>query len=170
MWDKWYNDPSRAGSPNAFVAIDHYNHMKDDIAYLGKFKATAYRFSVSWPRLLPNCNGVVNEAGVKFYSDMIDEIIKNGALPVLTMYHWDTPQACEDQYGSWTNERIIADFVNYADLLFSRFGDRVQYFLTMNEPSAECGWGYGQNFWPPGQNKGDAGKCSFKLIQTCVNI
>lgn len=72
VWDKWYNDPSRRGSPNAFVANEHYHHMKEDIAYLGELGATAYRFSVSWPRLFPNCNDPTpNAAGIKFYSDMV---------------------------------------------------------------------------------------------------
>ena len=155
VWDKWYLAPSRSSNPNHLVANDHYHKMKTDVAFLGQLGATAYRFSVSWTRIFPNCNGKVNEAGLQFYSDMIDEILKNGALPVLTMYHWDTPQACEDQYGSWLSPQIVADFTNYADVLFARFGDRVQYYLTMNEPSAECGWGYQtDSFWPPGANKG----------------
>lgn len=86
VWDKWYNDPSRKGQPNGFVAIDHYHRMKTDLNALSDAKATIYRFSVSWPRILPNCSGAVNEEGIKFYSDMIDTIIENGALPVLTMY------------------------------------------------------------------------------------
>jgi 6-phospho-beta-glucosidase len=136
VWDTWYNDPSRQGRPNAFVANDHYNRMKDDISYLGQLGATAYRFSVSWPRIFPNCTGVPNEEGIKFYSDMIDEIIKNGATPVLTMFHWDTPQVCHDRYGSWSSDRIIGDFTGFADILFERFGNRVQQYLTVNEPSA----------------------------------
>ncbi|KAJ2995989.1 hypothetical protein HDV02_000275, partial [Globomyces sp. JEL0801] len=138
IFDKWFNDPSRASRPNGNIAVDHYNHMKEDIGYLGELGATAYRFSVSWPRILPDCTGKVNQAGVKFYSDMIDEIIKNGAVPVLTMYHWDLPQACHDRYQSWMSKDIVQDFTDYADVLFKNFGDRVQYFLTLNEPSAQC--------------------------------
>lgn len=130
--------------------------MPADIAYLGKLGATAYRFSVSWSRILPQCSGAVNPLGIAFYNNMINEIIANGAIPILTMYHWDTPQACHDQYNSWTSEKIVADFTNYGDVLFKNFGDRVKYFLTLNEPSAECGFGYGQKFWPPGMNGGDA--------------
>lgn len=88
VWDKWYLDPSRAGNPNGFIADDHYNRMPSDIAYLGQLGATSYRFSVSWPRIYPNCSGTPNAAGLKFYSDMIDEILKNGATPLLTMFHW----------------------------------------------------------------------------------
>lgn len=72
VWDKWYNDPSRLGRPNAFVANEHYHRMKPDIGYLGQLNATAYRFSVSWPRIFPNCNDATpNAAGIKFYSDMV---------------------------------------------------------------------------------------------------
>jgi beta-glucosidase/6-phospho-beta-glucosidase/beta-galactosidase len=154
VWDVWYNDPSRAGRPNAFVAADHYNRMKEDIEIMARLGATAYRFSVSWPRLLPNCSGTVNERGVQFYSDMIDELLKHRIKPVLTLYHWDVPQACHDQYGSWMNERIVQDFTNYADVIFDRFGDRLEYILTINEPSAHCGFAYEQAFWPPGINQG----------------
>jgi beta-glucosidase len=154
VWDTWYNDPSRAGRPNGLIAADHYHRMKSDIGLLGQLGATAYRFSISWPRILPNCDGQVNQKGIQFYNDMIDEIIKNGAIPVLTMYHWDTPQACHDKYGSWSNERIVADFTNYADVILKNFGDRLEYILTINEPSAECGFGYEQAFWPPGTNAG----------------
>ena len=150
--------PENANNPNAFVADDHYNRMESDIAYLGSLKATAYRFSISWPRILPNCSGEINQAGIDFYNRMINEIIKNGATPVLTMYHWDTPQACHDQYGSWTNIKIVEDFTNYADVILKNFGDRLEYILTINEPSAECGWGYAQNVWPPGANLGESAK------------
>ena len=115
IWDKWYNDPKRQGSDNHFLATDHYHRYKEDIGYLGQLKATAYRFSISWPRIIPNCDGVVNEAGIMFYSDLIDEIIRNGALPVATLFHWDTPQACHDKYQSWLDKKIVDDFTNYAD-------------------------------------------------------
>ncbi|KAI8905065.1 glycoside hydrolase superfamily [Gorgonomyces haynaldii] len=149
IWDVFFSDPARANDPNHFVAIDHYKHMKSDIAYLGQLGATMYRFSVSWARILPDCTGKVNEQGIQFYSDMIDEIIKNGAVPVLTLFHWDTPQACQAKYGSWLSEQITDDFANFADVVFSRLGDRLEYILTINEPGAECGWGFANNFWPP---------------------
>ncbi|KAI8899868.1 glycosyl hydrolase family protein [Globomyces pollinis-pini] len=167
IWDTWYNDPSRQDKPNAFVANDHYHRMKEDIGYLGQLGATAYRFSVAWSRILPDCSGKVNEAGIKFYSDMIDEIIRNGAMPILTMYHWDIPQSCHDQYQSWMNRKVIDDFTNYADVLFQNYGDRVQYFLTLNEPSAQCGFGYAQKFWPPGLGLGEPARY---VCQHYVNL
>ena len=154
VWDKWYNEPSRAGRPNANVANDHYHRMREDIAYLGQLGATAYRFSVSWPRILPNCDGTPNPAGIKFYSDMIDELLKQNVEPILTLFHWETPQVCHDRYNSWLDPRIVADFTNYADVVFENFGSRLKYILTINEPHAFCGFGYEQAFWPPGSNAG----------------
>ncbi|KAJ3302906.1 hypothetical protein HDV03_004478 [Kappamyces sp. JEL0829] len=109
--------------------------MKEDIAILGDLKATIYRFSVSWPRIFPNCNGQVNQAGLQYYSDLIDEVIKNGATPLLTIFHW---------YQSWNSEEIVQDITNYADLLFQTFGDRVTHYLTVNLDSGDP-W-----IWPPG--------------------
>lgn len=148
VWDKWFQDgnplvrspgvtAAAAGSP--FNTTDHYRRMKSDIAIMKSLGTTIYRFSVSWPRILPNCNGQVNQAGLDFYSSMIDELLSAGIEPVLTMYHWDTPQACEDQYRSWSSDRIITDFTNYADILFQNYGERVKLWLTLNEPAAYCG-------------------------------
>ncbi|KAJ3272021.1 hypothetical protein HK104_004587, partial [Borealophlyctis nickersoniae] len=132
-----------------------YNRYKSDLDYLGEFKATAYRFSISWPRIFPNCSGTPNPAGIKYYSDYIDYIISQGAEPFLTMWHWDTPQACETAYGSWISDRIIDDFVNYADVLFKNYGDRVRYWLTLNEPEANCQFGYNLGMFAPGVKAGE---------------
>ncbi|KAJ3044746.1 hypothetical protein HDV00_001150 [Rhizophlyctis rosea] len=160
IYDKWFHDgnglvPNATNNPNGDVAADHYKRYKTDLAYLGQLKATAYRFSISWPRILPNCNGAVNQAGIQYYSDYIDEIIKNGAEPYLTMFHWDTPQACQDRYGGWASDQIIPDFLNYADILFQNFGDRVKYWLPLNEPEANCQFGWGVGMFAPGVVGGD---------------
>jgi 6-phospho-beta-glucosidase len=154
VWDHWYNDPSRAGRPNANVANDHYHRMVEDIAYLGQLGATAYRFSVAWPRIFPDCTGTPNPAGLKFYSDMIDELLKHGVEPVLTLFHWETPQACHDRYESWLSPQIVQDFTSYADVVFENYGSRIKHILTINEPHAFCGFGFQQAFWPPGANAG----------------
>ncbi|KAJ3246326.1 hypothetical protein HDU78_007410 [Chytriomyces hyalinus] len=139
VFDVAYMDPAAHpthGTP--FRAADHYNRVKEDLGYLGQLGATAYRFSVSWPRILPNCTGTPNPEGIKFYSDMIDEIRRQGAEPFLTMYHWDLPQSCQDQFNGWQSNQIIDAFANYANVLFDSFGDRVDYWLTLNEPRANC--------------------------------
>ncbi|KAJ3025163.1 UNVERIFIED_CONTAM: hypothetical protein HDU68_007411 [Siphonaria sp. JEL0065] len=139
VFDAAYLDPSAHPTHGtAFRAADHYNKYKEDLAYLSQFGATAYRFSVSWARILPNCTGTVNPAGVKYYSDMIDEILKNGAEPFLTMFHWDLPQACQDQFAGFQSDKIIDAFAEYANVLLENYGDRINYWLTLNEPRANC--------------------------------
>ncbi|KAI8847930.1 glycoside hydrolase superfamily [Chytridium lagenaria] len=128
--------------------------MVSDIAYLKQFGSNAYRFSVSWPRILPNCGGAVNPAGIAFYRRMIDEIIANGAEPYFTMFHWDLPQACQDQFGGFGDERIIEAFVEYAKVLLENFGDKITYWLTINEPEANCKFGWEQGIFAPGQRLG----------------
>ncbi|KAI8607104.1 glycoside hydrolase superfamily, partial [Chytriomyces sp. MP71] len=167
VWDHWFNSghslvaslgPGNPIAPgNPFLTADHYDRVDEDIGIMTGLKASMYRFSVSWPRILPNCNGQVNQAGIDFYSNLIDKLLANGIQPVLTMYHWDTPQACEDQYGSLSNRaKFVADFTNYADVLFKNFGSRVKYWLTINEPAAYCGRAFGPIsdawIWPPGKN------------------
>ncbi|KAJ3320026.1 hypothetical protein HDV06_005760 [Boothiomyces sp. JEL0866] len=158
VWDHWYQDPIRINNPNANIAADHYHKMREDVSILSSLGATAYRFSISWPRLLPDCTGKVNENGIQFYSDLLDELSKHNITPVLTMFHWDTPQACHDKYHSWNDYQIVQDFTFYADVIFHYFSDRVQYYLTLNEPAAECGYGFGMDKWAPGFNGGEEAK------------
>ncbi|KAI9330827.1 glycoside hydrolase superfamily [Obelidium mucronatum] len=134
----YLNTNARPSHGTPFRAADHYNRYKEDLAFLGQFGATAYRFSVSWARILPNCTGAVNPAGIQFYSDMIDEILKNGAEPFLTMFHWDLPQACQDQFSGFQSDQIVEAFAEYANVLLTHYGDRVNYWLTLNEPRANC--------------------------------
>ncbi|KAJ3107371.1 hypothetical protein HDU97_004253 [Phlyctochytrium planicorne] len=130
------------------------HHVDSDLKFLSQLGATAYRFSISWPRILPNCTGAINQKGVDFYSHMIDQIIANGAEPYLTMYHWDLPQACQDQFGGFGDERIVDAFVEYAKVLFDKFGDRIKYWLTINEPEANCKFGWEQGIFAPGLKLG----------------
>ncbi|KAI9334764.1 glycoside hydrolase superfamily [Obelidium mucronatum] len=124
------------GTP--YRAANHYNQTKQDLAYLGQLGATAYRFSVAWSRILPGCTGAVNQAGIKYYNDMIDEVRNQGAEPFLTMFHWDLPQSCQDQFGGFQSPQIIDAFANYAQVLLTNFGSKVNYWLTLNEPRANC--------------------------------
>ncbi|TPX48519.1 hypothetical protein CcCBS67573_g10199 [Chytriomyces confervae] len=173
VWDHWFlNNHSLvaskgAGNPIAagdvFKTAGHYDRMKEDVALMASFKSSMYRFSVAWSRIFPQCNGQVNQKGIDFYSRLIDELLNAGIQPVLTMYHWDTPQACEDQYGSLLNrDMFIRDFTSYADVLYANFGSRVKYWLTFNEPAAYCGRGFGPvndaYIWPPGKNGRESDK------------
>ncbi|KAJ3204645.1 hypothetical protein HDU67_009392 [Dinochytrium kinnereticum] len=142
------------GTPTETLPRATSDRMEDDLKYLRQFNATAYRFSVSWPRILPDCTGRVNPQGIAFYNRMIDNIIANGAEPYFTMFHWDLPQACQDQFGGFGDIRIIDAFVEYAKVLFENFGDRITYWLTINEPEANCKFGWEQGIFAPGLRLG----------------
>lgn len=109
------------------------------------YGVTAYRFSLSWSRIIPlgGKNNAVNEAGLAFYSDLIDELLAAGITPFVTLFHWDVPQALEDAYESMLDAgRYIPDFVRYARVCFERFGGRVKHWITYNEPGVYALAGY----------------------------
>ncbi len=116
------------------VACDHYHRFRDDIALMKEMGLKAYRFSFSWPRLLPHGTGEVNERGVEFYNALIDELLAAGIKPYATLYHWDLPQALMDR-GGWVNPQVADWFAEFSELIADRFGDRVKHFITLNEPS-----------------------------------
>lgn len=114
------------------VASDHYHRYKEDVKLMAELGLKAYRFSISWARILPDGDGKVNEKGVKFYKDLIDELINYGIEPIVTMYHFDLPYALHEK-GGWANRKTIDAFETYAKILFKNYGDKVKYWLTINE-------------------------------------
>ncbi|CAN0902044.1 Beta-glucosidase 24 [Linum grandiflorum] len=112
----------------------------------------AFRFSISWSRILPNgkVDGGVNEVGVAYYNNLINELLANGIEPYVTLFHWDLPQSLEDEYGGFLSSKVASDFGNYADVCFKRFGDRVKYWITLNEPLATSHYGYTNGEFAPG--------------------
>lgn len=134
---------------NGDVAIDFYHKFKEDIALMKEQGLKAYRFSIAWSRVLPQGRGQRNEEGIQFYHDVIDELIKNDIEPIVTIYHWDLPQALQDAYEGWLGREIIQDFVDYATLLFQEYGSKVNYWVTMNEQNIFIGLGYLQKLHPP---------------------
>lgn len=143
------------------VASDHYHRYKEDIKLMAELGLKAYRFSIAWSRIIPDGNGEVNEKGIKFYSDLIDELINYGIEPVVTMYHFDLPYALHQQ-GGWANRQTIDAFEKYAKVLFENYGDRVKYWLTINE----------QNVMINHPNAMNPGKTPSKkeLYQQCHNM
>ena len=111
----------------------------------------ADRFSISWSRVLPLGYGAVNEAGVQFYSKLIDELLKNGIHPVVTLYHWDLPLALQVENDGWLSEATASAFVQYAVFCFSRFGDRVKHWITFNEPANHAVYGHARGEHAPGR-------------------
>ncbi len=135
---------------NGDVAVDHYHRYKEDVKLMAEMGLKAYRFSVSWTRVLPNGKGEVNEKGLAFYSDLVDELLKYNIEPIVTLYHWDLPQALQDAYKGWESRQIIDDFNNYATILFDRLGDRVKTWVTLNEQNVFIMLGYLTAEHPPG--------------------
>ena len=151
-WDEFVRIPGKTfKGTNGDVAVDHYHRYKEDVKFMSEIGLKAYRFSVAWARIYPEGNGKVNEAGLKFYEDLIDECLKYGIEPMVTIYHWDLPKTLQDNYNGWESRNIIDDYVNYAVTLFKRFGDKVKYWITMNEQNVftEHGWLRGTH--PPGK-------------------
>ena len=135
IWDTFSHTPGRiADGTNGDVTCDHYHRWPEDIALMRDLGLNAYRFSVSWPRILPEGTGRINQAGLDFYSRLIDALLEAGIAPALTLYHWDLPQALQDQ-GGWANRDTVQAFVDYADIVARALGDRVQLWITHNEPS-----------------------------------
>ena len=121
-----------AGTSGFEVAADQYHHYKEDVALMAEMGFKTYRFSISWARLLPKGTGEVNEEGVQYYSDLIDECLKYDIQPLVTMYHFDLPAALDEQ-GGWANRATVDAFVEFSELMFKSYGDRVKYWLTINE-------------------------------------
>ncbi|XP_062190800.1 cyanidin 3-O-glucoside 7-O-glucosyltransferase (acyl-glucose)-like isoform X2 [Phragmites australis] len=120
----------------------------------------AYRFSISWSRLIPNGRGEVNPKGLEYYNNLINELLDHGIQPHATIFHYDLPQVLEDEYNGWLSPQIIGDFTAYADVCFREFGDRVTYWTTLNEPNAFALLGYDTGLGPPGRCSKPFGNCS----------
>lgn len=152
IWDVWSHLEGKTyNGTNGDVAADHYNRFIEDIDLMEKQGLKAYRFSIAWTRLLPDGRGPINEKGVQFYNNLINELIKRSIEPIITLYHWDLPQSLQNEYGGWEGEKIVDDFVQYAKLCFESFGDRVKYWIVMNEPNIFTALGYQMSLHPPGK-------------------
>ncbi|PHH66473.1 hypothetical protein CDD81_6948 [Ophiocordyceps australis] len=160
IWDTFCHlEPTRTKGANGDVACDHYHRWQADLDLLSRYGARAYRFSISWSRLIPLGGRAdsVNEAGLAFYDDLIDGLVRRGITPWATLYHWDLPQALHDRYGGWLNvDESQRDFERYARLCFERFGDRVRNWITINEPWIQAIFGYATGSYAPGRSSTNA--------------
>lgn len=150
-WDTFVRIPGKTfQATTGDVAVDHYHRYKEDIALMAEMGLKTYRFSIAWSRIYPKGTGEVNEKGLAFYESLIDECLKYNIEPMVTIYHWDLPQALVDSYGGWESPRIIDDYTAYAKTLFQRFGEKVKYWITLNEQNifTTLGWLTAQH--PPG--------------------
>ncbi len=134
IWDRFCQTPGniRHGDTGD-IACDHYNRYREDVALMKELGHTSYRFSVCWSRIMPSGRGKINESGIRFYENLVDELLANGIEPYLTIYHWDLPQALQD-IGGWQNEAMIVYFEAYCRVLYERLGGKVKKWITINEP------------------------------------
>lgn len=150
IWDRYCHEGGHILNDDvADVACDFYHRYKEDIALMKQMGIQAYRFSLSWPRILPKGVGEVNQKGIDFYNAVIDELLKNGIEPYITLYHWDYPQALQDR-GGWLNEESIQWFAEYAGVVSAAFSDRVSKFITLNEPQCFTGLSHLHGINAPG--------------------
>ncbi|WP_101788988.1 GH1 family beta-glucosidase [Nonomuraea indica] len=153
IWDTFTRTPGRVlGGDHADVAIDHYHRFRDDVAVMADLGLTAYRFSVSWPRIQPDGSGKVNVKGLDFYKRLTDELRAHGIDPWLTLYHWDLPQALEDA-GGWPNRDTAYRFADYARCVHDVLKDHVHTFSTVNEPWCAAFLGYASGEHAPGRRE-----------------
>ncbi len=141
VWDTRAHQGLIANKDTGDVACDHYHRYREDVALMQQLGIQAYRFSVAWPRVLPQGRGRANEAGLAFYDRLIDALLAAKIEPWLCLYHWDMPQAIDD-LGGWTTRDVVGWFSDYATLVANRYGDRVKRFATFNEPSIFTLFGY----------------------------
>jgi len=150
IWDRFCHTPGRIKNhENADVACDHYHLWKSDIALMKSLGIQSYRFSLAWPRLQPTGTGAANQAGIGFYSRIIDELLANGIRPLPTLYHWDLPQPLQDR-GGWAARETADRFADYAQLATRAFSDRCSNWLIFNEPSMFVSLGHLSGIHAPG--------------------
>ncbi len=152
IWDEFVRIPGKTfKATTGDKAVDHYHRMEEDVALMKELGLKTYRFSIAWTRIYPEGKGKVNEEGIAFYDRLINELINNDIVPMITVYHWDLPQALQDEYGGWECREIVDDFVNYAKTLFERFGDRVKHWIILNEQNVFTAHGWLMGSHPPGK-------------------
>ena len=152
VWDAWSHMPGKtANGDTGDIACDHYHLYKQDVQLLKSLGVKTYRFSVAWPRVVPDGSGPANEKGLAFYDRLVDELLSNGIQPFATLYHWDLPQALEARYGGWESSETSKAFSEYAGLVAKRLSDRVSHFFTVNEFVCFTDQGYGSGIKAPGR-------------------
>ena len=134
IWDTFTHTPGNIRNDDTGdVANDHYHRYKEDVALIQSLGATAYRFSIAWPRIFPQGTGQPNKPGLDFYSRLVDELLAAGIEPFATLYHWDLPQTLQDKHGGWRSKETSKAFADYAGYVAEQLGDRVKHYFTINE-------------------------------------
>ncbi|KAF0913086.1 hypothetical protein E2562_020235 [Oryza meyeriana var. granulata] len=165
IWDTFtHKHPDKiADKSNGDMAANSYHLYREDVRIMKDMGMDAYRFSISWTRILPNgsLSGGINREGIRYYNNLINELLLKGVQPFVTLFHWDSPQALEDKYIGFLSPNIINDYKDYAEICFKEFGDRVKHWITFNEPLSFCVAGYASGMFAPGRcSPWEQGKCS----------
>ena len=156
IWDRFARKPGAVSDgTNGDVACEHYTRFREDIAIMRELGVKSYRFSVAWPRILARGRGAPLQAGLDFYSTLVDTLLEAGIEPFLTLNHWDMPQALEDD-GGWASRVTVEAFTTYADIVSRHLGDRVRHWTTHNEPWCMAHLGYETGEHAPGRKEPDA--------------
>jgi beta-glucosidase len=151
IWDTFTHTPGKIkDGSTGDVACDHYHRLEEDVRLMQWLGVDAYRFSIAWPRVVPGGRGAVNEKGLDFYERLVDALLEHGIAPCATLYHWDLPQALE-QEGGWLARSTAQAFAEYSAIVARRLGDRVALWLTHNEPWCQAFLGYEKGLFAPGQ-------------------
>ncbi len=142
IWDRFSHSPGKVlNNDTGDVAIDHYHCYREDVALMQELGLQAYRFSIAWPRILPEGRGRINQTGIDFYSRLVDTLLEAKITPFATLYHWDLPQALYEA-GGWPVRSTAEAFVEYTDIITGVLGDRIKHWMTHNEPSVVANLGY----------------------------
>lgn len=150
IWDRFSHTPGTVDNGDTGdVACDHYHRYAEDVALMRRLGLRAYRFSISWPRVIPRGRGAPNPAGLDFYDRLVDALLAAEIQPFATLYHWDLPQALQDE-GGWGSRATVEAFAEYAALMARRLGDRVRAWITINEPQVVAFAGHKSGQHAPG--------------------
>ncbi len=151
IWDEFSRVPGKTRGATGDFAGDHYHRWREDIQLMKELGVTAYRFSISWPRIFPEGTGAANPDGVRFYDELINALLDAGIEPWVTLYHWDLPLALQKEHGGWMSAATVDAFAAYSDFCFSQYGDRVKNWITLNEPWCSSVLGHGFGTHAPGR-------------------
>lgn len=150
IWDRFSHTPGKvANGDSGDVACDHYHLWRHDLDIMKELGLKNYRFSIAWPRVLPTGSGKINQKGLDFYSNLVDGMLEKGIQPFITLYHWDLPQALQEE-GGWPSRNIVDRYVEYADVISRALGDRVKNWITLNEPFVSAFMGHMEGRHAPG--------------------
>ncbi len=156
VWDTFTRQGKIQDHTTAATACDHYHRWPEDVGLMKAAGFNAYRFSIAWPRVVPNGTGPINPKGLDFYDRLVDGVLAAGIRPMACLYHWDLPQPLEDE-GGWQGRAVIEPFADYARAVAARLADRVKDWMMLNEPNVVAIFGYGVGEHAPGHHLGEEG-------------